>query len=203
MWSCKRGFKQLGPGFYLVMQYIFSDGWRKNDKSFGLLLMFLSVCSKQIPDKQHLTYQATNEAHSTTNTQEKQEEDLEVNVRDRLTLQLPVLFPFNPTAQVANVKQLTLKEGSDLREFIRIINADTIFANQSRTLAESRGRYFRLDMQIVIIGGQRYHNLQVQRNGKFRVLHMLTYWFHKLLLDCSIMTLFVEPFTKVSTVLLR
>ena len=83
-------------------------------------------------------------------------------------MQLPVLFPFNPTAQVANVKQLTLKEGSDLREFIRIINADTIFANQSRTLAESRGRYFRLAMQIVIIGGQRYHNLQVQRNGKIQ-----------------------------------
>ena len=54
----------------------------KMTKAFGLLLMFLSVCSKQIPDKYH---QATNEAHSTTNTQEKQEEDLEVNVRDRLT----------------------------------------------------------------------------------------------------------------------
>ena len=155
-------------------------------KAFGVLLMVVIVCSKQIPEEQHSTYPATDEAHFTNNAHEYHDEDLKVNVGERLIRAAAppldidyqggatidnrqVLFHLNAAAQIVNRNdaKITREKRNDLDQFMGMIKANEIFTRNARTLRNSPAKHFRLDMQgMVKIGGQDYHNLQVQMNGK-------------------------------------
>jgi hypothetical protein len=150
-------------------------------KAFGVLLMVVIVCSKQIPEEQHSTYPATDEAHFTSH--EYHDEHV-LNAGERLIraaarpLEYPagttnnnkqVTFHMNYDAQIADRNQLRRDERTDLDRFMGSITANQVFTQNAGTLGNSPARNFRLDMQgMVRIRGQDYHNLQVQRNGVTR-----------------------------------
>ncbi|CAB4023864.1 Hypothetical predicted protein [Paramuricea clavata] len=141
------------------------------------------VCSKQIPEEQHSTYPATDEAHFTSH--EYHDQDLKVNVGERLIRAAAqpvdyqggatidnrqVLFHLNTDAQIANrndLKKITREKRNDLDQFMGMIKANEIFTRNAGTLRNSPAKHFRLDMQgMVKRNGRDYHNMQVQMNGK-------------------------------------
>ncbi|CAB4033313.1 Hypothetical predicted protein [Paramuricea clavata] len=105
-------------------------------KAFGFLLMVVVVCSKQIPEEQHSTYPATDEAHFTSH--EYHDEDV-FNVGERSIraaarpLEYPggttnnnkqVTFHMNYDAQIANRNQLPRDVRTDLDRFMGSITAN-------------------------------------------------------------------------------
>jgi hypothetical protein len=156
-------------------------------KAFGVLLMVVIVCSKQIPEEQHSTYPATDEAHFTNNAYEYHDEDLKVNVGKRMIdhkvyeggtkdvggVVWEVLFHLNPKANIARRENLQNRKKEDLDEFMDSLTVDNVFSriskNKKSGLAISPNRHFRLDMQGKVkccqLGGQDCYNLQVQLNN--------------------------------------
>ncbi|CAB4019332.1 Hypothetical predicted protein [Paramuricea clavata] len=169
-------------------------------KAFGFLLMVVIVCSKQIPEEQHSTYPATDEAHFTTSAHENHDEDLKVNVGKRMLdrevyevgtkvvdgVEWQVWFHMNPKANIARLANLKNKKKrgkkKDLAEFIDSLNVKKVFSGicDKKTLVTSRKKHFRLDMQKVVKciqleNNPSCYNLQVQLNGKRKKGKSTTY----------------------------
>jgi hypothetical protein len=109
-------------------------------KAFGVLLMVVIVCSKQIPEEQHSTYPATDEAaHFTSH----EHHDV-LNAGERLIraaarpLEYPagttnnnkqVTFHMNYDAQIADRNQLRRDEKTDLDRFMGSISAKLVLSH--------------------------------------------------------------------------
>ena len=151
--------------------------------AFGILLMIVLVCCKQIPKEQHLTYPVTEEAYFTANAHKYHDENLKKrHGRKRLIRAAAnneyvgggtkdnrqVIFYLNGNAQIADRNQLNRDVKTDLDSLFGKIKADQIFSKNAGTLDYSPRRGFRLDMQGMVkvqaTGNQPYHNLQVQSN---------------------------------------